>query len=81
MPAFVFRKVSLTLRERFTPARACSTQTRRRALWRFVRFSPAVRLPGRGFFSVAASGRPQAHTPESPCPWSAGSPADRQWAQ
>src|ERR1051326_1560626 len=49
-PSLVFRKTSLTMRERFTPARACSTFTRICASLRFVRFSAAVRVPRGGFF-------------------------------
>src|SRR3954454_10363423 len=46
----VFRKTSLTMRQRFTPARACSTRTRTRPNFRLVRFSAAVSSPPRGFF-------------------------------
>jgi hypothetical protein len=49
-PSLVFRKTSLTTRQRFTPARACSTLTRMRANLRFVRFSEGVRVPRGGFF-------------------------------
>ena len=49
-PSLVFRKTSVTMRERFTPARACSTLTRMRASFRFVRFSAAVSFPRGGFF-------------------------------
>ncbi len=49
-PSLVFRKTSFTMRERFTPARACSTLTRMRASFRFVRFSAAVSFPRGGFF-------------------------------
>src|SRR4051794_32307884 len=49
-PSLVFRKTSLTARERFTPARACSTLTRMRANFRFVRFCTAVSSPRGGFF-------------------------------
>src|SRR5438105_513388 len=49
-PSFVFRNTSLTIRVRFTPARSCSTLTRIRANFRFVRFSPAVSSLPRGFF-------------------------------
>ena len=38
------------MRERFTPARACSTRTRRLANFRLVRFSAGVSSPRRGFF-------------------------------
>src|SRR5438270_9121864 len=50
IPSLVFRKTSFTIRERFTPARACSTLTRMRASFRFVRFSAAVSSPRGGFF-------------------------------
>src|SRR5712672_2624302 len=46
----VFRKTSLTMRQRFTPASACSTRTRTRPNSRLVRFSAAVSSPPRGFF-------------------------------
>src|SRR5438132_10327753 len=49
-PSFVFRNTSLTIRERFTPARSCSTLTRIRANFRFIRFSAAVSSPRGGFF-------------------------------
>jgi hypothetical protein len=69
MPSLVLRNTSFILRERFTPARACSTRTRRREIFRFARFSAFVSSPCRGFFSAAASARPRVRTPESPCPW------------
>src|SRR6185503_11251968 len=50
IPSLVFRKTSFTMRERFTPARTCSTLTRMRASLRFVRFSAAVSSPRGGFF-------------------------------
>src|SRR5215211_2478865 len=46
----VFRKTSLTMRQRFTPASACSTRTRIRPNFRLARFSAAVSSPPRGFF-------------------------------
>src|SRR5438094_94177 len=46
----VFRKTSLTMRQRFTPASACSTRTRIRPSSRLVRFSASVSSPPRGFF-------------------------------
>src|SRR5262245_19692047 len=49
-PSVVFRNTSFTMRERFAPARACSTPTRMRASLRFIRFSPAVSSPRGGFF-------------------------------
>lgn len=49
-PSLVFRKTSFTMRQRFTPDRACSTWTRMRANFRLVRFSAAVSSPRGGFF-------------------------------
>src|SRR5262249_3398457 len=49
-PSLVFRKTSLTMRDRFTPARPCSTFTRILASFRLVRFSAAVSSPRGGFF-------------------------------
>ena len=49
-PGFLFRKTSLTIRLRFTPAMACSTRTRIRASLRLVRFSAFVSSRPRGFF-------------------------------
>src|SRR5438876_8146964 len=49
-PSLVLRKTSLTMRERFTPARSCSTWTRICANFRFVRFSASVSSPRGGFF-------------------------------
>src|SRR5215831_5450476 len=49
-PSLVFRNTSFTMRQRFTPASACSTRTRMRANFRFVRFSAAVNSPRGGFF-------------------------------
>src|SRR5262245_54919282 len=46
---------SFTLRQRFTPATACSTLTRTRANFRFVRFSASVSSPPGGFFFRPAS--------------------------
>src|ERR1700752_1908451 len=46
----VFRSTSLTMRQRLTPAKACSTRTRIRLNFRLVRFSVAVSSPPRGFF-------------------------------
>src|SRR3954469_6715015 len=54
-PSLVFRNTSFTMRQRFTPARACSTRTRMRANLRFVRFSAAVSSPRGGFFFRLAS--------------------------
>src|SRR5438270_313001 len=49
-PGFLFRRTSLTIRLRFTPAMACSTRTRRRAHLRLARFSATVSSRPRGFF-------------------------------
>src|SRR5437660_492724 len=49
-PSAVFRKTSLTMRQRFTPAKACSTRTRMRPNFRLVRFSAAVNAPPAAFF-------------------------------
>src|SRR3954467_1153552 len=49
-PSLVLRKTSLTMRERFTPARSCSTWTRICANFRLVRFSASVSSPRGGFF-------------------------------
>jgi hypothetical protein len=49
-PSLVFRKTSFTIRHRFAPASPCSTFTRMRANFRFVRFSPSVSSRLRGFF-------------------------------
>src|SRR5260370_25435128 len=43
------------MRQRFAPERACSTLTRMRANFRFVRFSAAERSPRGGFFFRLAS--------------------------
>jgi hypothetical protein len=49
-PSLVLRKTSLTMRQRFTPARSCSTWTRICANLRLVCFSASVSFPRRGFF-------------------------------
>ena len=49
-PSLVCRKTTLTIRARFTPARACSTLTRTWANVRLVCFSAAVSAPPGGFF-------------------------------
>src|SRR5437879_4089101 len=49
-PSLVLRNTSLTMRERFTPARSCSTLTRICASLRLVRFSASVSSPRGGFF-------------------------------
>src|SRR4051794_28569170 len=48
--AAVFRSTSLTMRQRLTPAKACSTRTRIRPSSRLTRFAAAVSSPPRGFF-------------------------------
>src|SRR5205814_3767627 len=48
--SLVLRNTSLTMRQRFTPARSCSTLTRICANFRLVRFSTAVSSPRGGFF-------------------------------
>jgi hypothetical protein len=50
MSSAVFRSTSLTIRQRFTPAKACSTRTRMRPNFRLVRFWAAVNSPPGGFF-------------------------------
>src|SRR5437867_6990355 len=49
-PSLVLRNTSLTMRQRFTPARSCSTWTRICANFRSVRFSASVSSPRGGFF-------------------------------
>src|SRR5437773_9591956 len=49
-PSLVLRNTSLTMRERFTPARSCSTWTRICASFRLARFSASVSSPRGGFF-------------------------------
>src|SRR5262249_49382268 len=49
-PSLVLRNTSFTMRERFTPARSCSTLTRIRANFRLPRFSASVSSPRGGFF-------------------------------
>src|SRR5438067_6372460 len=49
-PSLVLRNTSLTMRQRFTPARSCSTWTRICASFRLVRFSASVSSPRGGFF-------------------------------
>src|SRR5215208_4068625 len=49
-PSLVLRSTSLTMRERFTPARSCFILTRICANFRLVRFSTSVSLPRGGFF-------------------------------
>src|SRR5438094_2192469 len=54
----VFRNTSLTIRQRFTPASACSTRTRIRPSFRLARLSAAVSSPPAGFFFRLTSLRP-----------------------
>src|SRR5712671_8150244 len=54
-PSLVLRSTSLTMRQRFTPARSCSTLTGICANFRFVRFSASVSSPRGGFFFRLAS--------------------------
>src|SRR5262249_35811905 len=49
-PSLVLRNTSLTMRQRFTPARSCSTWTRICANFRLVRFSASVSSPRGGLF-------------------------------
>src|ERR1700733_11434787 len=49
-PSLVLRNTSLTMRERFTPARSCSTLTRICANFRLACFSASVSFPRGGFF-------------------------------
>src|SRR5437660_7313595 len=49
-PSLVLRNTSLTMRQRFTPARSCSTLTRICANFWLVRFSASVSSPPGGFF-------------------------------
>src|SRR5258708_38565773 len=49
-PSLVLRNTSLTMRERFTPARSCSTWTRICANFRLDRFSASASSPRGGFF-------------------------------
>src|SRR5579871_1286 len=49
-PSLVLRNPSVTMRQRFTPARSCSPWTRICADFRLVRFSASVRSPRGGFF-------------------------------
>jgi hypothetical protein len=54
MSPLVFRNTSLTMRQRFAPANACSTRTRSCPNFRLVRFSAAVSSrPGSFFFRLA----------------------------
>src|SRR5437763_9659626 len=49
-PSLVLRNTSLTMRQRFTPARSCSTWTRICANFRLIRFAASVSFPRGGFF-------------------------------
>src|SRR5579871_1452637 len=50
VPSLVLRSTSLAMRDRFTPAMACSTRTRTRDSARLARRWPAVSPAPRGFF-------------------------------
>src|SRR5262249_27370869 len=63
VPSALFRKTSFTIRQRFTPARACSTRTRMRPSLRLARLSVAVSSPPAGFFFRLASLRPRRLVP------------------
>src|SRR4029450_8674869 len=63
VPAAVFRKTSFTIRQRFTPARACSTRTRMRPSFRLARLSAAVSSPPAGFFFRLPGLRPRRLVP------------------
>ena len=67
-PSLVLRNTSFTLRDRFTPASACSTRTRTRDSFRFSFFSSGVSSLLRGFFSADTSAARAARTPGSRCP-------------
>src|SRR4051812_33923082 len=56
-PSAVFRRTSFTMRQRLTPAKACSTRTRMRPSFRLVRFSAALNSPPAGFFFRLAGRR------------------------
>src|SRR5438094_4390076 len=58
VPSALFRKTSFTIRQRFTPASACSTRTRIRPSFRLARLSAAVSSPPAGFFFRLTSLRP-----------------------
>ena len=77
----VLRKRSFTIRDRFTPAMACSTRTRTRDSLRLCRFCHRVNAPWRGFFSVAASGALLVHSLESQYPCTGSSPGDSESLQ
>src|SRR5262245_55697414 len=57
VPSAVFRKTSFTIRQRFTPASACSTRTRIRPSFRLARLSAAVSSPPPGCFVAPARPR------------------------
>src|ERR1700722_11265533 len=66
-PGFLFRKTSLMIRLRFTPAMACSTRTRSRANLRLACFSAVVSSPPRGFFFRLAGLLHRRFIPLKPC--------------
>lgn len=65
-PGFLFRKTSLTIRLRFTPAMACSTRTRNFASFRLTCFSAIVSSRPRGFFFRLAGLRDRRLIPLKP---------------
>src|SRR5215216_7604674 len=62
-PSAVFRRASFTIRQRFTPASACSTPTRMRRSLRLARLSAAVSSPPAGFFFRPAGRHPRRRVP------------------
>src|SRR5947209_1996213 len=58
-PSAVFRKTSLTARQRLTPASACSTRTRTRRSLRLAHRTVAVSSPPAGFFFRPAGRNPR----------------------
>src|SRR5207302_1104495 len=62
-PSAVFRRTSLTMRQRLTPASACSTRTRTRRNFRLAPFSAAVNSPPAGFFFRLAGLDPRRRVP------------------
>src|SRR4029450_13162429 len=76
--ALVLRKMSFTIRERFTPARACSTRTRMRDSLRLWRFWPRVNAPLRGVFAVEGTAALGARSPENQYPYTGSFPEDSE---
>src|SRR4029450_6243479 len=69
IPSVVRRKTSLTIRHRFTPAITCSTMMRTLESRCLRNLSPTLNAWPRGFFWAVGSGRPPAHSPETPYPY------------